>query len=147
MGLPIGVNGIAFTRGDTSLVAVNTADGTVISIPVLDDGTAGTAFVTATGLVGADGVALDVKQNIYVAVNVANQIAVLSPSGTLLATYGAGGDPLRNPASLVFIERTLYLTDLAFFIPGATPGLSKMAVRFSGLPLSSPGDDGNHEES
>ena len=131
---PIGVNGIAFSRAHKSLLAVNTLDGTLIRIPVLSNGQAGVATVLANGLNG-DGIQLDVKGNVYVALPFSRQIAVVSPEGTLLSMFtGAGDNVLRFPASLVFKGRTLYITNFA--INGGIPGVSVMTARYPGAPLA-----------
>ncbi len=133
---PVGANGIAFTRSDGSLLVANTVDGTVVQIPLGVDGAAGTPAILATGLFGADGIASDVMGNIYVALNPQNKIALVSPTGTLSATYsGTGDNALRNPASLAFKGRTLYVTDFALF-SGGTPGISAMTAQFPGAPLA-----------
>ncbi len=136
--LPVGANGIAFTRADRALIVANTHDGLILSVPVNADGSAGTPIVIASGpgLVGADGVALDVMQNIYVAVNIGKNITLLSPTGHLLGTFfGTPPNDLRLPASFAFIGRSLYITDFAL-IGGGTPGLSVMTTRFPGAPVS-----------
>lgn len=133
---PVGANGILFTRDGRTMLLANTQKGTIVQVPIGADGSAGTPSVLASNLVGADGIAIDVKGNIYVAVNFQNEIAKLAPDGTLLATFlGTGTNALRNPASLSFIGRRLFITDLAAFITGATPGLSVMTASLPGAPL------------
>ncbi len=137
---PVGANGILFTRDGRSMLVANTQAGTIVQIPIARDGSAGTPSVLASNLIGADGIAIDVMGNVYVAVNFQNKIAMLAPDGTLLATFqGTGANALRNPASLSFLGRRLFITDLAAFIPGATPGLSVMMAPFPGAPLEPEG--------
>ena len=67
LGFPLGANGIAF--GKKEVVVTNTEGARLVRIPVLPDGTAGAASVVAEGptLFGADGVALDVFGDAFVA--------------------------------------------------------------------------------
>jgi len=133
---PVGANGILFTRDGRTMLVANTQAGTIVRIPIEEDGSAGAPSILASNLLGADGIAIDVKGNIYVAVNFQNEIAMLTPGGKLLAVFqGTGDNALRNPASLSFLGRRLFITDLAAFIPGATPGLSVMTAPFPGASL------------
>jgi sugar lactone lactonase YvrE len=73
---PLGANGIAFNKHGDMLVA-NTDFGEIIRIPTNRDGSAGTARVFAgpsCSLWGADGVAVDRVDNLYVAANSKGQI-------------------------------------------------------------------------
>ena len=136
-GVPqVGANGIAFTRADKALLVGNTSDGTLVKIPIKKDGTAGTASIISHDVLGADGLALDVKGNIYVALVPFNRIALLDSSGSPMATIeGTGTNVLRNPASLAFRGKTLYITDFAVFGAGM-PGVSVMTAQFPGAPLN-----------
>ena len=132
---PAGANGIAFTRADKALLVGNTSDGTLVKIPIKKDGTAGTPSIMSHDVLGADGLALDTRGNIYVTLVPFNRIALLNPSGSLIATIeGTGDNVFRNPASLAFRGRTLYITDLTVF-GGGNPGVSVMTARFPGAPL------------
>src|SRR5919198_139186 len=88
LGFPIGANGIAFRPGQ--VIVANTEGGSLVRIPVEPNGSAGTPAVIAQGpdLFGADGVALGVLGNVYVAVNTQSMLLRVSPGGatTTLAT-------------------------------------------------------------
>ncbi|MDP9264578.1 MAG: SMP-30/gluconolactonase/LRE family protein [Chloroflexota bacterium] len=139
---PFGANGVAFDRNERFLYVSNTGDSVILRIAVNRDGTAGALEVFAKGataadpqlLHGADGIAFDVKGRLWVCANQANEIQVLSPDGTLVARYsGAGADAMDFPASLVFHERSLYVTNLAFGHFGGK--ISVLRVPFPGAPL------------
>ena len=136
---PFGANGVAFDRTGSNLYVANTGDDRVLRIPVNADGSAGTVSVFATGIDGADGIQFDVRGNLYVCANQADEIAVLSPAGTRIATYrGTGAAALHFPASLVFHGRDLYITNLAFdhsFNPLPDSKLSVITVPYAGAPL------------
>jgi len=140
---PFGANGAAFDAAQEHLYLANTGDDTVLRIPVKPDGSAGPVAVFARGaeldarfgtshsLDGADGIAFDVDGNLWVCANQANEIQVLSPEGEIVARYrGAGADALDFPASLVFRERLLYVTNLSL----ATGANSKVSVLWAPLP-------------
>jgi len=131
---PFGANGVAFDRTQSFLYVANTADDRILRIAVNKDGSAGAISIFANGatlgagaLDGADGIQFDVKGNLYVCANQANEIQVLSPSGALIARYGhnAGDDPLDFPASPIFHEKGLYIANLAL---GTAPGGGKISV-------------------
>src|SRR5438132_1286931 len=142
---PFGANGVAFDRTESYLYVANTADDRILRIAVNKDGSAGAISIFADGatlgpgaLDGADGIQFDVKGNLYVCANQANEIQVLSPSGALIARYGhnAGDDPLDFPASPIFHERGLYIANLAL---GTAPNggkISVLAVPFPGAPAA-----------
>jgi len=112
---PFGANGVAFDRNESSLYVANTGDDRVLRIAVNADGSAGAVSVFATGIDGADGIQFDVRGNLFVCANQADEIAVISPAGARIATYrGTGTAALHFPASLVFKGRDLFVTNLAF---------------------------------
>jgi sugar lactone lactonase YvrE len=153
---PIGANGIAFDRSQRFLYVSNTGDNRIIRIPVGEDGSAGTAEVfsdgatldsaqnTTNSLFGPDGIMFDVKGNLYICANAANEVQVLSPNGTrLIARYkGTGNNALDQAASLVFRHRTLYVTSLSLSDGGINSKVSVLGVPFKGLPIAFPDDEG-----
>lgn len=153
---PIGANGIAFDRSQRFVYVSNTADKRIIRVPVGEDGSAGKAEVFADGdiidsaqsttnaLLGADGIMFDVKGNLYICANAANEVQVLSPSGTrLIARYkGTGDNAFDQAASLVFRHRTLYVTNLSLNDGGINSKVSVLGVPFKGLPIAFPDDEG-----
>jgi sugar lactone lactonase YvrE len=134
---------VAFDRHQRFLYVANTGDSTVLRVPVNEDGSAGQIEVFAAGatlgpeaLHGADGIMFDVKGNLYVCANQANEIQVLSPDGELIARYkGEGNNALDFPASLVFGGHSLYITNLSL-ATGVNSKLSVLGVPFPGLRLT-----------
>jgi sugar lactone lactonase YvrE len=139
LGFPIGANGIAFRPGQ--VIVANTEGGSLVRIPVEPNGSAGTPAVIAQGpdLFGADGVALGVLGNVYVAVNTQSMLLRVSPGGAT-TTLATAADGLENPASLAFgtgmgQRRTLFLTNFAIFSATPHPAVLAAAVGEPGLPL------------
>ena len=153
---PFGANGVAFDRNQRFLYVATTSDSKIYRIPVLKDGSAGPLQLFASGaaidasqhtteaLHGADGIMFDVRGNLYVCANSAQhpspapvgELQVLSPDGRLIHRYdGDGNNDLDFPASLVFHERALYLTNLSLDTGGVNSKLSVVGVPFPGLPL------------
>jgi sugar lactone lactonase YvrE len=131
---PFGANGLAFDRNQKFLYVANTADDRILRIAVNKDGSAGAISIFADGatlgsdaLNGADGIQFDVKGNLYVCANQANEIQVLSPSGALIARYGQnpGDDEPDFPASLVFHGKNAYIANFAL---GTAPDGGKISV-------------------
>lgn len=145
---PFGANGLAFDRNHRYLYVANTGDSRVLRIEVRRDGSAGPIEVFADGatidarqntsqaLHGADGIMFDVRGNLYVCANQADEIQVLDSQGRLVARYsGVGDDALDFPASLVFHGRDLYVTNLSLFDGGVNSKLSVLKTPLPGLPL------------
>lgn len=142
-GMPaFGANGVAFDRNESFLYVANTGDSAILRIAVARDGDADGLEVFAQGatpedpdfLHGADGIAFDVKGQLWVCANQENEIQVLSSDGELVASYsGTGDDALDFPASPVFRGRALYVTNLAFGRFGGK--ISTLRAPFPGAPL------------
>ena len=147
--LPVGANGIAFDRGHHVLYVTNTGNRQVLQIPVTSDGNAGAIEVFADGatidqqlrlpsptaLFGADGVQVDVRGNLYVMANHANEVQVLSPDAQLIHRYsGAGASALDFNASDVFAGRTMYITNMSAADGGINSKVSALQVPYPGLP-------------
>ena len=139
-GVPFGANGIAHRHG--ALYVAVTEKGRIVRIPIGRDGDAGAIEVVAEDplLVGADGIAFDVRGNLYVAANAQNALRRLTPGGDIetLAT-AAGG--LDFPSSLAFgrgplDHGTLLVTSFAAGAPGgAGPGIVAIDAGVPGQPL------------
>lgn len=119
---PFGANGIEFNNaGDTMFVA-NTGNDTIVQIPVTG-GNPGKPSVFVNSINGADGIAIDSHDNLWVAANQSDEIVVVSPNGKLMAKLGdfkgvdESGLPhgLLFPASPAFSKNGdfLYVTNLA----------------------------------
>ena len=160
---PFGANGLEFNHAETALFVANTGNDTVVQIPV-SNGTPGTPTVFVNSINGADGLAIDAQDNLWVAANQGDEIDVVSPSGKLLARLGDFNGVDRNglphgllfPASLSFSNdgKFVYITNLAldlrvFGLPQAVDSqwcaqvrhftVSRMRARFDPL-----GGDNSH---
>ncbi len=127
---PFGANGLRFNRAETAMFVANTADDTVVRIPVAG-GAAGAPSVFVNSINGADGLVIDGDDNLWVAANQADEIVVVDPGGKAIAKLGDfggvhDGSPreLLFPASLRFSRESLLVTNLA------------LDIRLFGLPPS-----------
>jgi DNA-binding beta-propeller fold protein YncE len=89
---PFGANGLAFNPAGTTLFVANTANDTVVQIPVSNP-TNASVFVHSIN--GADGLIIEEDDNLWVAANQADEIVVVNPSGRAIAKLGdfSGLDP------------------------------------------------------
>jgi sugar lactone lactonase YvrE len=118
---PFGANGIAFNNAGTAMFVANTGNDTIVQIPVMAGGTAGTPAVFVNSINGADGLLIDGSDNIWVAANQADEIVVVDPTGRVIAKLGdfGGIDPhgapvgLLFPASPIISGGFLYVTNLS----------------------------------
>jgi sugar lactone lactonase YvrE len=137
---PVGANGIAYRNG--ALYVANTELGSLVTVPVKADGSAGIprTLLRTIALYGADGLTFDSAGNLYVAVFSQNMIVRMAPDLSL-TTLATATDGLDLPSSLsVGVRpdgaRTLYAVNLAvgpeFGLPqGAGPAVLKLQL--SGL--------------
>jgi streptogramin lyase len=119
---PFGANGVEFNHAETTLFVANTGNDTIVQIPV-DHGTPGHPVLFVNSINGADGIAIDTHENLWVAANQSDEIDVVGPSGKLLARLGdfegltRSGTPrgLLFPASPAFSRNGefVYVTNLA----------------------------------
>jgi sugar lactone lactonase YvrE len=100
---PFGANGLEFNHAQTTLFVANTGNDTLVQIPV-SGGTPGKPSVFVNSINGADGIAIDAHDNLWVAANQSDEIDVVSPTGKLLARLGdfAGVDRACRPHGLLF---------------------------------------------
>jgi SMP-30/Gluconolactonase/LRE-like region len=120
---PFGANGIEFNHAGTTMFVANTGDDTIIQIAVNPDGTAGHPAVFVNSINGADGIAIDKDDNIWVAANQADEIVVVDKTGKVISKLGdfdgvnKGGVPhgFLFPASPAFSAdgEFLFVTNLA----------------------------------
>jgi sugar lactone lactonase YvrE len=106
---PIGANGLAFNNKQTALFVPNTAQDTVIKIPVSPDDASGLkagepeVFVNRAGG-GPDGIIIDEKDNLWLACNQSNEIMVLEPTqGRVIAKLGDFGGIDKDGAPIGFL--------------------------------------------
>ncbi len=145
---PFGANGVAFNH-EGDLTVLNTTQGSIVRIPVNEDGSPGTPqlFVGPTcDLWGADGQAFDENGTMYVAVNIQGKIVRVNQDATYQTiASAANGDPLFFPTAVAFRPKSedlheIFITNFdppfPFILPGGTPGIVKMNV----------GNDEDHQE-
>jgi sugar lactone lactonase YvrE len=142
LGLNLGANGIAVQRG--ALTVTNTERRTVLRIPKVG-GQPGTIDVVTTLPVGdnPDGVTMDVFGDAFIAMNLANAIGKVTPSGSMSVV--ASGDPLDFPSSVVFgtargQRGTIYgvnfsISELFQRPPGDGPGVFRLPAGAPGMPV------------
>jgi sugar lactone lactonase YvrE len=112
---PIGANGLAFNNDQTALFVPNTANDTIVKIPVSPSATGlepGTpeVFVNRAGG-GPDGIIIDEHDNLWIACNQSNEIMVLEPKqGKVIAKLGDFGGIDTDGAPIGF----LWSNSLAF---------------------------------
>ncbi len=113
-------------------------------IPVRPDGAAGAPDLLVQGpsLFGADGLALDVNQNLYVAVSGQSTLLRVAATGDTITTLATPADGLDDASSLAFgtgrgDRKALFFVNFAFFGPPASahPALLRLDVGVPGVPL------------
>ena len=131
---PFGANGVEFNNNRTAMLVANTANDQIITIPVTNgtsnNPVAGQASVLVNSINGADGIAIDRDDNIWVAANQEDEIVVIDRTGKVIAKLGdfEGVDHRGIPRGLLFPAspafsldgRTLYVTNLALDLRLAT---------------------------
>ncbi len=142
LGLGLGANGIAVQKG--VFTVTNTERRTILRIPKVG-GQPGSISVLTTLQVGdnPDGVTMDVFGDAFVAMNLANAIGKVQPSGSMSVV--ASGDPLDFPSSVVFGTARGYRTsifgvnfsisELFQLPPGDGPGVFRFAAGVPGMPV------------
>jgi hypothetical protein len=100
---PFGANRLGFNKAGNALFVANTGNDTIVKIPVTA-GSPGTPAVFGNSINGADGLALDSHDNIWVAANQADEIVVVDPTGKAIAKLGDfnGLDKAGVPHGLIF---------------------------------------------
>jgi sugar lactone lactonase YvrE len=144
---PIGANGLAFTSTDAFVS--NTDRGTLIRIPIQEDGAAGkaTLFLEDPRLLGADGVVADLAGNLYIANIIQSTMLRVTPHGRIDVLADAR-DGLDGPSSLRFGTRSGERAELFFvnyaFVTAASrgvpkPSLMKLPLQTAGVGLRAAG--------
>jgi len=135
---PIGANGIAFDRD--SLIVANSQQPRLVRVPIAKNGSAGAPEIILEDpiLAGADGIALDVKRDIYVGVNQQHLLVKVSPDGSDIDILADASDGLDFPSTVAFGrgpagKKDLYIVNFALFSgPTASPGLLRLDVGVPG---------------
>ena len=120
---PFGANGIAFNNdaAHKAMFVANTANDTIIRVPVKSDGSAGAPEEFTNSINGADGLAIDEDDNIWVCANQSDELVVVDKTGKAIAKLGdfngisERGEPrgFLFPASLVFSGEFVLVTNLS----------------------------------
>jgi sugar lactone lactonase YvrE len=141
-GFPAGANGIARLK-DGSIVVSNIEKGSLVRIPVNPDGSAATPelLVEDPALFLSDGLAVDTRDNVYVAVIGQNTVVRIAPDGSI-ETLATATDDLDGPSDVTFgtsrgEQKDLFITNFAFLTPeqDRSPSLMKLGVGVPGAPI------------
>jgi DNA-binding beta-propeller fold protein YncE len=114
---PFGANGLALSREGTQLFIANTGDDRILRLDLKTK----EISVLAESINGADGIALYRGKFIVVAANQGDQVLFVNETGRVIAKLGDflgirdDGSPrgLLFPASLVIVDDTIFVTNLA----------------------------------
>ncbi len=148
--MPMGANGVAYWKGN--FYVANTTKGLLVRIPILTDGSAGEPVIAAgvddcnpDELFGMDGIALDVKGNVYALLVLQDKLVKIDPTdGSYTVLLNGEDDGLFNPASIAFgtgmgDRKSVFITNYAVIEPGPEgnygPAVLKFDVGVPGLPL------------
>jgi hypothetical protein len=108
----LGANGLKIHNG--AVWASNLDQGTILRIPVLADGRAGTVQTRATGLGGIDDFAFTGHGNqILAALNGPSEVALVQPDGSHSIVL-TPADGLQNPTSIALRGDTVYVMSAAY---------------------------------
>jgi sugar lactone lactonase YvrE len=126
---PFGANGIEFNNEHTAMFAADTANHTLVKIPVNSDGSAGPPALFTTGLNAPDGIMIDRNDNIWVDANQEDEIVVVDPTGKVIAKLGDFNgisedgtiQGLLFPASPAFSRdgQYIYTSNFGLYLPYA----------------------------
>jgi sugar lactone lactonase YvrE len=145
---PVGANDLAFDEDQHFLYVDNAGNRQVLRVAIDEDGRPGGIRLFADGatidkelhlpaptaLYFADGLQFDVKGNLYVMANLANEIQMFSPDGRLIHRYqGTGSNALSFNASLVFKGRLMFITNMSATDGGINSKLSVFVAPHRGL--------------
>lgn len=134
-GIPLGANGIDVQNSTVYVGVVERSS--IVTIPILDDGSAGEASVWAQLPVGnhVDGIVLDDNNNVIVAAPTSNLVLQVSPDGSVeaLATVS---DELDAPASVAYYvdaegNASVYVANFSIAVNpagGAGPSLIQISL-------------------
>ncbi|MDV9191913.1 hypothetical protein R6L23_27545 [Streptomyces sp. SR27] len=120
--LPFGANGLKLHDG--AVWVSNTAEGTLLRIPVEEDRTAGPVETRATGLDGIDDFAFTGHgDTALAALNTDSKVELVRPDGTHRTVLTAT-DGLDNPTSVAVRAKTVHVPSAAYFTtPNPDPNL------------------------
>jgi sugar lactone lactonase YvrE len=130
-GFTFGTNDLAFNKNESALYVTDVGLGTVVRIGINKDGTAGKIEDFAS-IPTPDGIAFDVKGNIYVTSVFTNNVLIVSNDGSVnTLPLDTSQVPLNNPSNIAFLGPRMYVTNLDFsgtgtidFATVQSPGLA-----------------------
>jgi sugar lactone lactonase YvrE len=136
-GVPIGANGITYRTKE--IVVGNTDLGTLLSIPILPDGSAGdvTVLVDDPAIFGIDGLTVDARGTIYACVIAQSTVVRIGAGG--IETLADAGDGIVGASSIAFGQgrrdhRSLYGVNFGVLSPVPVPSLFRLPVGVPGAP-------------
>lgn len=110
----LGANGLKLHRGGVWIT--NLDQGTVVRIPIGEDGSAGPAEVKATGLAGIDDFDFTGRgDQIIAAINPKNQVDLVEPDGSHSVML-TGEDGLSGPTAVIVHGHTVYITSASYLL-------------------------------
>ncbi|MFE4958045.1 hypothetical protein ACFRCW_29280 [Streptomyces sp. NPDC056653] len=116
----LGANGLKIHGG--AVWATNLDQGTVLRIPILPNGRAGSVQTRATGLPGIDDFAFTGHgDQLLAALNGPSEVALVQPNGHHAIVLTAA-DGLQNPTSIALRGNTVYV-DSAAYVTATDPNL------------------------
>ncbi|MFF4350371.1 SMP-30/gluconolactonase/LRE family protein [Streptomyces sp. NPDC001530] len=108
----LGANGLKIHNG--AVWATNPDKGTILRIPILQDGRAGSVRTKATGLPGIDDFAFTGRgDQLLAALNGPSEVALVQPDGSHSIVL-TPADGLRNPTSIALRSDTVYVLSAAY---------------------------------
>jgi sugar lactone lactonase YvrE len=148
--LPVGANDLAFDADENSLYVDNAGNRQVMRIEYFRDGTPGSIQVFADGaaldqklglpsptaLYYADGMQFDVKGNLFVMANRADEFDMFSPDGSLVHRYaGTGANAMSFNASPIFKGSKMFITNTSAVDGGVNSKVSVFQAPNPGIHL------------
>ena len=148
--LPVGANDLAFDADEDHLYVDNAGNRQVMRIDYHRDATPGDIEVFADGatldqqlglpsptaLYYADGMQFDVKGNLFVMANRADEIDMFSPAGSLIQRFaGKGANAMSFNASPIFRGSKMFITNTSAVDGGVNSKVSLFQAPFAGIPL------------
>ncbi len=132
-GFVIGPNDITLDKTETALYVTNIGQNTVVKVEVQKDGAAGAITDFAVGVPSPDGLAFDVKGNLYVASPFTNGIFVVAPDGSVSPLpLDTTQESLDNPSNVAFQGPQLYISNLS--LDTGTGKISVVTEQVPGCP-------------
>jgi hypothetical protein len=117
----VGVNGLKVHNG--AVWISNSAQGTLVRIPIEPDGSAGAPQAKLTGGPFIDDfVFIGHSDNIIAAFSLLNEVALIRPDGSYSIVLD-GSDGLQDPTSVLLEGETLYVDSAAYTLPNGDPSL------------------------